>query len=354
MSTATTRLRESEIRPDHLRAGQAAALRRDVERLQAARDAFVASPCPACEQDRARPRFHKQGFDWTECGSCGTIYMNPRPTETILADYYAGSELYSYWATHVFPASDAVRREKIHGPRLDRIVAECDRLNIARGTLLEVGAGYGSFCSLAAQRDSFGRIIAIEPTVDRDGCGCDPRVEWIARRIEEVSDGELPPVDVACSFETIEHLLKPRAFVEDCRRRLRSGGLLVLTCPNVRGFEVEVLGAAAPAVQPEHINLFHPDSLRDLVERCGLDVIELTTPGRLDAELVRKAALAGDFDLSGQSFLRRVLLDEWESLGGPFQEFLAEQGLSSHMWLTARKPEISTRRGATGTRSSAS
>lgn len=336
--TAATRLRESEIRPDHLRAGQAEALRRDVERLQAARRAFVASPCPACEQDRPRPRFHKHGFDWTECGLCGTCYMNPRPTETILADYYARSELYAYWSQHVFPASDAARREKIHAPRLDRIVAECDRLGIARGTLLEVGAGYGTFCLLAAQRGAFGRIIAIEPTVDRDVCRFDPRVQWIARRIEELSDDELPPVDVACSFETIEHLLKPRAFVEDCGRRLRSGGLLVLTCPNVRGFEVEVLGAAAPAVQPEHINLFHPGSLRDLVERCGFDVIEVTTPGRLDAELVRKAVLAGDFDLSGQCFLRRVLRDEWERLGGPFQEFLAEHGLSSHMWLTARKP----------------
>ncbi|MCH8005195.1 MAG: class I SAM-dependent methyltransferase [Planctomycetes bacterium] len=338
MSTVTTRLRENEIRPDHLRAGQAEALRRDVKRLQATRDAFVACSCPACEQDRPRPRFHKHGFDWTECGSCGTCYMNPRPTETILADYYAGSELYAYWAEHVFPASDAARREKIHAPRLDRIVAECDRLGIARGTLLEVGAGYGTFCSLAAQRGAFSRIIAIEPTVDHDGCRCGPRVQWIARRIEEVSDDELPPVDVACSFETIEHLLNPRAFVEDCGRRLRGGGLLVLTCPNVRGFEVEVLGAAAPAVQPEHINLFHPDSLRGLVERCGLDVIEVTTPGRLDAELVRKAVLAGDFDLSGQCFLRRVLRDEWERLGGPFQEFLAQNGLSSHMWLMARKP----------------
>ena len=331
-------MRENEIRPDHLRAGQAEALRRDVKRLQATRDAFVACSCPACEQDRPRPRFHKHGFDWTECGSCGTCYMNPRPTETILADYYAGSELYAYWAEHVFPASDAARREKIHAPRLDRIVAECDRLGIARGTLLEVGAGYGTFCSLAAQRGAFSRIIAIEPTVDHDGCRCGPRVQWIARRIEEVSDDELPPVDVACSFETIEHLLNPRAFVEDCGRRLRGGGLLVLTCPNVRGFEVEVLGAAAPAVQPEHINLFHPDSLRGLVERCGLDVIEVTTPGRLDAELVRKAVLAGDFDLSGQCFLRRVLRDEWERLGGPFQEFLAQNGLSSHMWLMARKP----------------
>ncbi len=125
MSTTASTLRESEIRPDHLRAGQAEALGRDVKRLRAARDAFVASPCPACGRDRPRPRFQKHGFDWTGCESCGTVYMNPRPTETILADYYAKSELYAYWVQHVFPASDAARRDKIHGPRLDRIVAVC-------------------------------------------------------------------------------------------------------------------------------------------------------------------------------------------------------------------------------------
>jgi hypothetical protein len=32
-----------------------------------------------------------------------------------------------------------------------------------------------------------------------------------------------------------------------------------------------------------------------------------------------------------------VLVEEWERLGWPFQMFLAEQGLSSHMWLAARR-----------------
>ena len=61
------------------------------------------------------------------------------------------------------------------------------------------------------------------------------------------------------------------------------------------------------------------------------------TRGRLDTELVRRAALAADCDLSRNRFLSRVLCEEWERLGGPFQVFLASHGLSSHMWLTARK-----------------
>ena len=59
------------------------------------------------------------------------------------------------------------------------------------------------------------------------------------------------------------------------------------------------------------------------------------TPGVLDAELVRKPALAGEIELD--PFLRRVLLTEWERLGEPFQDFLAANGLSSNMWLIARR-----------------
>ena len=65
----------------------------------------------------------------------------------------------------------------------------------------------------------------------------------------------------------------------------------------------------------------------------------MTTPGRLDAELVQMAIQEGTFDVSDRPFLRRVLVEEWDRLGWPFQQFLAEQGLSSHMWMAAKKRE---------------
>jgi len=68
-----------------------------------------------------------------------------------------------------------------------------------------------------------------------------------------------------------------------------------------------------------------------------MEVLEAETPGKLDAEIVRKRVLSGLIDLSAQPFLRRVLVDEWDRLGGVFQRFLAENSLSSHMWIVARK-----------------
>ena len=132
----------------------------------------------------------------------------------------------------------------------------------------------------------------------------------------------------------IEHLFSPRAFLERCAALLKPGGRLIVTCPNVQGFDVELLGERSATVDAEHLNYLHPGSLGALAERCGLEVVEILTPGRLDAELVRKRALAGEVELP--PFLQRVLIDEWERLGAPFQDFLVEHGLSSNMWLVAR------------------
>ena len=76
-------------------------------------------------------------------------------------------------------------------------------------------------------------------------------------------------VDIITSFEVIEHLFSPRAFVERCSAVLRPGGLIMLTCPNVRGFDVELLGEASATVDAEHLNYLHPASLGALLERAA-------------------------------------------------------------------------------------
>jgi 2-polyprenyl-3-methyl-5-hydroxy-6-metoxy-1,4-benzoquinol methylase len=329
-------LSEQELCPDSLLSGQEAAHARDVARLRRRRCDFVEVACPACAADKAEPALEKHGFDWVRCTPCGTLYMNPRPSELLLAEYYATSENYQYWAANIYPASEAARRDKIHKPWLERVLGYCTRFDVPRGTLVEVGAGFGTFASVATESGAFGRVVAIEPTPAL-AAACRARgVDVVEKRIEEVGP-EVERADVLCSFEVIEHLYDPARFIERCAALVRPGGLLVLSCPNAEGFEIATLGAVSWAVDVVHLNLFNPGSLRHLVSCHGFEPVDLSTPGRLDAEFVRDAARRGEVDLSAQPFLRRVLLDEWDQLGWPFQQFLAERGLSAHMWLAARR-----------------
>jgi 2-polyprenyl-3-methyl-5-hydroxy-6-metoxy-1,4-benzoquinol methylase len=328
-------LSEKELCPEELLKEQEAAFARDIKRLHLRQSEFVKVFCPACTAAIASPVFKKYGFLFNRCNKCNTIYMSPRPSPDIMRDYYSHSENYSYWAKYIFPASEVSRREKIHKPWFDRVVDYCDRFGIHKGKLVEIGPGFGTFSELATVSGLFSHVLAVEPTPEM-AAACRARgVEVIEKRIEEVLDADLCDADVLVSFEVIEHLFDPAVFIRQCARLLRPGGLLVLSCPNGLGFDISLLGGNAIAVDAEHVNLFNPTSLTRLLENSCFSVLEASTPGRLDAELVRDAVLKGEFDLSSNPFLHRVLIDEWEKLGWPFQQFLAANGLSSHMWIAA-------------------
>lgn len=333
----TVGMKVNEIRPDDLRAQQQSAYERDLARLRQHLPKFATVSCPACQAERSEAAFEKYGFQFRRCQECRTIFMSPRPTPEIMATYYDNSENYRFWAEHIFPASEAARREKIHRPMLEYIVAACERHSVRRDLLVEVGPGFGTFATLATTSGSFGRVITVERTPDMAQACRQRGVTVIERAVEDVSPDEIGSADVAVSFEVIEHLFDPARYIRSMARLLRRGGLLLLTCPNGEGFDTAVLGAQSGAVDSEHVNLFNPESLATLLDRQGFEVLEVQTPGRLDAELVRMVALEGHLDLAGNPFLRTVLLDKWATLGEPFQAFLAANGLSGHLRVLSRR-----------------
>jgi 2-polyprenyl-3-methyl-5-hydroxy-6-metoxy-1,4-benzoquinol methylase len=327
---------EEDIRPAKLMVDKARCLNEDRQFLLDRRAEWVLVPCPACRGRESVPYGEKAGFDFAECCKCGTVYTNPRPSLALLHEFYAASQNYDFWNAHIFPATEAARRERIFRPRATRVAADCRRFGLAGGVLLEVGAAFGTFCEEVRALGTFDRIIALEPT---PGLAATCRQRGFEVRecfVEQVEDTAL--ADVVAAFEVIEHLFAPEDFIRSCQRLLRPGGMLVLTCPNVRGFDVATLRTLSGTFQHTHLNYFHPESLALLVERCGLAVLDVQTPGQLDADLVRKRVLAGEFDLSHSPLLKEVLIDRWDGLGQPFQAFLAANKLSSHLWIVAQKP----------------
>lgn len=329
-------LSEHDIRPADLEAGKIEALHADLARLAERKGEFVAVSCPGCDNREGTFEFEKFGFHFDRCHHCGTVYMNPRATPAILADFYAGSVLYEYWNRHIFPASRGARREQIFRPRVQRILELCTAEGITPEVLVEVGSACGMFCEEALETGKFKRVVGIEPSVAQATTCRKMGMEVVETTIECVGSLD-ESADVIASFETIEHVHSPREFLSHCRDLLMPGGLLVLTCPNYEGFDIMTLGPLSDSLDAEHINMFNPRSLTCLLRAADFDLIELTTPGRLDAELVRKKVLDGSVNLEGQPFLRKVLIEEWETLGAPFQEYLISNRLSSHMWTAARR-----------------
>jgi 2-polyprenyl-3-methyl-5-hydroxy-6-metoxy-1,4-benzoquinol methylase len=326
--------RENDIRPKALDAGKMTALEADLEFLASKKDTFVDVCCPACNEAEHQPVFKKYSFQFVQCKNCDTVFMTPRATPNVLKAFYRNSKLYEYWNKFIFPASMNVRREKIFKPRVARLIDICKKYNIASDCIVEVGAGYGIFCEELMRKRYFKRVIAVEPNSDLANTCRSSGLEVIEAPIENI-DHEKYKANVLAAFEVVEHLFSPQTFIENCAKILESNSLMILTCPNYKGFDIGSLAENSDSIDAEHINMFNPDSVELLLNRCGFKVLECSTPGELDAEILRTKVLNKEYSLDGQPFLKAVLIERWEELGRRFQKFLKENKLSSHMWVVA-------------------
>ncbi|MBU0508184.1 class I SAM-dependent methyltransferase [bacterium] len=307
----------------------------DVRLLLTRKMDFVTVDCPACGSGDFRTRLEKGGFDFVACAHCETLLVNPRPSPEMLEEFYEKSQSIRHWSTKIYPASEEVRRQKIFVPRAEQVIELCRKHRVGTTTLVDIGAGFGTFGEELRKRSVFETVVAVEPSPEL-AASCRRKGLTVVESVFEKA--EIENADVITCFELIEHLFSPRDVVRSCRESLAAGGMLILTTPNVKGFDILVLGGASDTViGPNHLNLFHPQSLAMLLEECGLEVIDTLTPGLLDAELVRKKMLSGEVDAADHSFLRHLLIERWEELGEAFQDFLAGHRLSSHMWMVARK-----------------
>ncbi len=330
------KLSENEIRPDDIMEKQKEAMLADIEYILKFKSDYIDVNCPGCGNDNSEVAFQKYTLDYHRCNECRTIYINPRPTEEQLADFYRNSVNYDYWNKYIFPATDEARREKIFKPRAEKVKEICEAQGFQPKTLVEVGAGFGTFCEEITKLDFVDEVIAVEPTPGLAETCRKKGLNVIESPVEQ-ADFEDGSIDLVCSFEVLEHLFDPADFVQKCAKIMRPGGMAVITNPNGEGFDVVVSPEHSGTVDVEHLNYLNPDSMTVLFERHGFEVLEVQTPGKLDAELVRKMFLAGHMTRDDNPFLYQVLVEKWDECGDAFQDFIADNKLSSHMWTIARK-----------------
>ena len=277
---------------------------------------LVEVPCPFCESAEVRSHFGVWSFRYRECSSCGSLYVSPRPAAELLAAFRASSESGAFWRG-ILDEIARERYEKVMAPRLQwlcDVTAEHFHDPVA---LVDFGGLEREHLAELTDTRLFAsaRAVSLEdpPSIERESAA-----------------------QAASAFDLLNRSVSPRRLLSAARRTLAEEGLLFLSGRGL-GFETQILWERSAHLHPiDHLNVPSTEALERSLVATGFELLELSTPGQLDLEMVASAA-ERDGSLVLPRWLSYLIARRGKAEHEAFQEFLQRARLSSHFRVAARR-----------------
>lgn len=212
------------------------------------------------------------------------------------------------------------RAENVYLPKLEWIQETLRLSGIVRPLLLEALTSPSDFSQILDRQDLFSQILTVDEMELAHLSGESP----------------LKKVQAALLMESLDRVDDPKGLLQGVGHHLTQGGLLFVTGLASSGFDMAVLGARNLYLYPpDRTNCFSIEGLKRLLEENGFSLLEVSTPGVLDVEIVQAHAKE-DPEVSLSPFEEQLIHSDRETQSA-FQAFLQERYLSSFARIVARK-----------------
>ena len=240
-------------------------------------------PCPVCETETPLRVVHETNIDASKldefafasrkfpenmhyrlvsCGRCGLLCANPAPrAQELVAQYEAAA--YDSGVEADLAARTYAHYLKKHlgaiGPR--------------KGAL-DIGSGNGSFLEQLLAL-GFTDVVGVEPSLAPIRAAkpeIRPLLKHAPFRAEDFAKESLALV--SC-FMTLEHVHDPGEMTRQLFDLVAPKGGVFFVAHNFEGLVNRVLGKKSPIYDIEHLQLFSPRSLEELLKRAGFTGVKV-------------------------------------------------------------------------------
>lgn len=213
-------------------------------------------------------------FSVIRCLGCRTDRLDPMPVDR--AAYESGA-----YRAAVDGQNEAGAYYSNHDVELAERMLLVGTASLRGKVIADIGCGAGTFLDMV--KGLALRTIGVEPQ-QNFGPVLASRNHVHYAYTDLLAKTEPDQVDLAFSFQVIEHVSDPLQLLKDVRGCLKSGGKLHLTTPNRDdiGMSVGCETYRRFFYRIAHLWYFDLSSLSEIVKRAGFIVQKMTTPYRYD------------------------------------------------------------------------
>ncbi len=237
--------------------------------------------------------------DIVQCKECGMVYNNPQPDPAELLNIYKDVEDPLY-------LEETKAREYTFKRSLDQL----HHFIKPPGKLLDIGCYTGAFMQVAGAEGW--EVSGLEIST------------WaadIARKAQkgpvyEVTLDQLPlasgSFDVITSWDVMEHLPQPAAFLQNAANLLKPGGILAFSTHMVDSWAVRLLGTRYPFFMDMHLVHFSRSTVKQILEDQDYELLRIASHHRIlrTGYFLEKLAVKVPI---GRSFIKWLSRKKWIS-----------------------------------------
>ena len=273
-------------------------------------------PCPICGKSTGEYFYTKWGVDYLCCPDCRSVYADV--DGDIAKEYQKTEALQELRLDEAYQEDAAAGRTEMWTEFLEWMEMRSFRF-IRRNkglSIIDVGNRFKEYVRVIRESELCGRY--------------DLRSSILSDDENNIDKGM---ADLVFYVDQMQKETDPRERMMELREMLSPKGLLIIGTRAGSGFDILTLREKNEKIFPyEHIMLPSVKGLMLMLERIGLKVLEITTPGVMDVNYVMESKESLD---EREGFVRYLLEESDTGILHEFQRFLQKSCLSSFVRVIA-------------------